>query len=248
MTRPRDRSRIPRHRLRVAVHAAHRQAHTRGERLLRDPPPDALGGVGAAVVARRDHPLRAARRRCTTKTCPASRPASSVSTFPSSASATACSSSPCTRAAPWSPVGASTGGPTCASVTPTSCTALNAGEDIAVWCSHGDHVDAPPPGFETIAATRDLARRGLPVAVACPVRRPVPPRGRPHPAWRRDHRQLSLPHLRVPPRLDRGRLRGRLGRAHPQPGRIRRGPCAASRAASIRRWRRRWSTGRSATG
>ena len=30
------------------------------------------------------------------------------------------------------------------------------GEDVTVWCSHGDHVDEPPPGFETIAATRDL--------------------------------------------------------------------------------------------
>ncbi len=29
-------------------------------------------------------------------------------------------------------------------------------EAVTVWCSHGDHVDAPPPGFETIAATRDL--------------------------------------------------------------------------------------------
>ncbi len=30
------------------------------------------------------------------------------------------------------------------------------GEELAVWCSHGDHVDEPPPGFETTAATRDL--------------------------------------------------------------------------------------------
>ena len=30
------------------------------------------------------------------------------------------------------------------------------GEDVTVWCSHGDHVDDPPPGFVTIAATADL--------------------------------------------------------------------------------------------
>ncbi len=30
------------------------------------------------------------------------------------------------------------------------------GEDVTVWCSHGDHVDEPPPGFVTIAATGDL--------------------------------------------------------------------------------------------
>ena len=29
-------------------------------------------------------------------------------------------------------------------------------EDVTVWCSHGDHVDEPPPGFVTIAATADL--------------------------------------------------------------------------------------------
>ncbi len=28
--------------------------------------------------------------------------------------------------------------------------------DVTVWCSHGDHVDEPPPGFETLAATADL--------------------------------------------------------------------------------------------
>ena len=30
------------------------------------------------------------------------------------------------------------------------------GDDVTVWCSHGDHVDEPPPGFVTIAATADL--------------------------------------------------------------------------------------------
>ena len=30
------------------------------------------------------------------------------------------------------------------------------GEEVAVWCSHGDHVDEPPPGFVTVAATEDL--------------------------------------------------------------------------------------------
>ncbi len=30
------------------------------------------------------------------------------------------------------------------------------GEDIPIWCSHGDHVDDPPPGFVTVASTDDL--------------------------------------------------------------------------------------------
>jgi len=29
-------------------------------------------------------------------------------------------------------------------------------DDVTVWCSHGDHVDEPPPGFVTLAATADL--------------------------------------------------------------------------------------------
>ena len=28
--------------------------------------------------------------------------------------------------------------------------------DVTVWCSHGDHVDEPPPGFVTLASTADL--------------------------------------------------------------------------------------------
>ena len=40
--------------------------------------------------------------------------------------------------------------------------------ETQVWCSHGDHVDEPPPGFETIAATRDL-----PVAAFRSVSRPL---------------------------------------------------------------------------
>jgi GMP synthase (glutamine-hydrolysing) len=33
---------------------------------------------------------------------------------------------------------------------------FDAGEAVTVWASHGDHVDAPPPGFRTLAATSDL--------------------------------------------------------------------------------------------
>jgi GMP synthase (glutamine-hydrolysing) len=31
-----------------------------------------------------------------------------------------------------------------------------AGESVAVWASHGDHVDEPPAGFHVLAATQDL--------------------------------------------------------------------------------------------
>ena len=43
-----------------------------------------------------------------------------------------------------------------------------ADDDITVWCSHGDHVDEPPPGFVTLAATADL-----PVAAFRARRRPI---------------------------------------------------------------------------
>jgi len=42
------------------------------------------------------------------------------------------------------------------------------GEDLQVWCSHGDHVDEPPLGFRTLASTPDL-----PVAAFRRADRPV---------------------------------------------------------------------------
>ncbi len=35
------------------------------------------------------------------------------------------------------------------------------GETTEVWCSHGDHVDEPPPGFEVLASTPDLPVAGF---------------------------------------------------------------------------------------
>ncbi len=41
-------------------------------------------------------------------------------------------------------------------------------EGVQVWCSHGDHIDEPPPGFETTASTNTL-----PVAAFEALDRPV---------------------------------------------------------------------------
>ena len=41
-------------------------------------------------------------------------------------------------------------------------------DEVEVWCSHGDHVDEPPPGFVTLAATADL-----PVAAFAARSRPI---------------------------------------------------------------------------
>jgi GMP synthase (glutamine-hydrolysing) len=35
-------------------------------------------------------------------------------------------------------------------------TGFDAGSETTVWCSHGDHVDDPPPGYERIASTGTL--------------------------------------------------------------------------------------------
>ena len=35
-------------------------------------------------------------------------------------------------------------------------TGFNLDESLQVWCSHGDHVDSPPPGYRTIASTETL--------------------------------------------------------------------------------------------
>jgi GMP synthase (glutamine-hydrolysing) len=42
------------------------------------------------------------------------------------------------------------------------------GEKVTVWMSHGDHVDSPPPGYETLATTESL-----PVAAFRSTERPV---------------------------------------------------------------------------
>ncbi len=45
---------------------------------------------------------------------------------------------------------------------------FDAGEKTTVWCSHGDHVDEPPPGYESLASTDTL-----PVAAFRAKGRPV---------------------------------------------------------------------------
>ncbi len=45
---------------------------------------------------------------------------------------------------------------------------FNVGEKITVWASHGDHIEEPPPGYETLASTT-----GLPVSAFKAVDRPL---------------------------------------------------------------------------
>ena len=63
--------------------------------------------------------------------------------------------------------------------------------ELDVWMSHGDRVEALPPGFEPIAAQRNAALRRPPRTAAAHLRRAVPPRGGAHPA--RQGRAAELP-------------------------------------------------------
>ena len=88
----------PDHRLRLAVHAAHRAAGARGARLLGDPSADAIASSGFASGSRRASSSAAARTPCTTTA--RRRPTRRCSTSRRcSASATACSSSRTSTAA-----------------------------------------------------------------------------------------------------------------------------------------------------
>ena len=39
---------------------------------------------------------------------------------------------------------------------PIDFAGFDAGSDTTVWCSHGDHVDDPPAGYEKVASTETL--------------------------------------------------------------------------------------------
>ena len=89
-----------------------------------------------------------------------------------------------------------------------------------VWMSHGDKVDALPPGFRAVAVERRRPlcrdrRRRAPV-----LRRPVPPRGRAHAAGRPAACATSPTSVcGCPRRLDDGGVPRPGDRAHPRPGR-----------------------------
>ena len=82
-----------------------------------------------------------------------------------------------------------------------------AGEEIPVWMSHGDRVEALPAGFEVVGESAQLPGGGGGGAGAQVLGRAVPPRGGAHAARRGDPRELPVPDLRLRAELDDGRLR-----------------------------------------
>ena len=121
------------------------------------------------------------------------------------------------------------------------------GDDITVWCSHGDHVDEPPPGFVTLAATADL-----PVAAFRARSRPLygvqfhpevahTPRGQEIV----DNFLFRVCGCRAD--WTPGAFVAEVGGADPPTRWAMRRSSAGSPAAWTRRWRRRWCTGPWAT-
>ncbi len=141
-------------RLRLAVHPAHRPAAPRAGRLLRDPPlhrvrrrpsgPARPRGVvlsGGAGVASPPRGARAPTGRSRSWACRCW------------ASATGCSSWPTSWAARSAgPLTASTGRPPSTSRR-SSPLFQGLPARLDVWMSHGDRVEAIPPGFEPVAST-----------------------------------------------------------------------------------------------
>ena len=117
-----------------------------------------------------------------------------------------------------------------------------AGEEIAVWMSHGDRVEALPAGFDDRRRERQLPGGGGGGAGAQVLGRAVPPRGGAHAARRRRSSRTSCSASAAASRAGRWPASStRRSRAIARQGRRRTGArSAACRAASTRRWRRRW--------
>ena len=104
-----------------------------------------------------------------------------------------------------------------------------------VWMSHRDSVTAASVrrarhGLVAVHADRRFRGRGT-----RPLRRPVPPRGRPYTRRPADPEELPLRGRRSAAELDPGGGDRGAGRADPRPGRHRSGSSAGCPAASTRR-------------
>ena len=76
--------------------------------------------------------------------------------------------------------------------------------DLVCWMSHGDTVEAPPPGFTVSAATENCPVAAMYDADAPLLRRPVPPGSRPHALGHRGHPGLPGEGLRDAGPVDDG--------------------------------------------
>ena len=113
-----------------------------------------------------------------------------------------------------------------------------------VWMSHGDSISRLPEGFQRHGPDRLHAVRRPGRRLAQPVRHPVPPRGRPHPARQGRPAQLRGRHRRGLADLDRRQLHRDDRRRHPRAGRRPRPGDRVGRAGHLRAVGRRRLRGR----
>ncbi len=92
---------------------------------------------------------------------------------------------------------------------------------LDVWMSHGDRVEALPPGFTAIAATANAPLAAMANDAARLLRRAVPPGSDAHALGRGDPRALRARHLRLRRALGRRQHRRRRDRARARTGRPR---------------------------
>ena len=86
--------------------------------------------------------------------------------------------------------------------------------------SHRDSVTAPPPGARVTASSPSTPIAAFEDAEPRALRRPVPPRGRPHAGRAGDPEELPLRGRRSAAELDSGRRDRGAGRADPGAGRL----------------------------
>ena len=151
----------PDHRLRLAVHAADRAPGARGARLLGDPSADAHRSSGFASGSRPASSSAADRTRSTRTARRRADPAM----FDVAPGARRLLRHAARRA----PVGGEVIGARPARVRPRRAqrrrrvrrcsTASQPARRMTVWMSHGDHVDAPPPGYVVTASSASNADR-----------------------------------------------------------------------------------------
>ena len=228
-----------------------REAHVYCQLFPHDAPADAGAGHQAdAALSSPAGPARSttpARRSCRT-TCwtPAG---------PCWASATACSSWP----TPWAasgrlrPARVRPGAEVQPQSTSRPCVRSASGFELPAsnfqaWMSHGDKVDRAAARLQPAAASDNCAIAAMVDPQPRAVRHPVPPRSRTTPSTAATCCAASWPSTGAAARAGRparsSRTRWRAVRAQVGDARAWSRPSAA---ASIRRWRRPWSTARSAT-
>ena len=91
-------------------------------------------------------------------------------------------------------------------------------DELRVWASHGDYVEAAPDGFAVVATSANAPVAAMQDRLAPPLRPAVPSRSRAHRPRARDPAELRVRRLRLHRRLDDGLVHRRGDGADPRAG------------------------------